>query len=286
MCAGMTTFFAGNFRGAIAAFTEAERGLATDVVGATWERNTSRFFLCLAQINAGDFVGLRRTLELAVTDALRRKDVFTRNLFATHPTVWRALCDDRTDGVLAGIEASLEGWPGDAYYQAHHVAVVGRTMLHLYAGDGPAAAALLDRSMPMVKALMLNRMPFVMGEVHKLRGQAAIRCGDRPRALRAARAMSKIGIPVGRAFAASMRAAIAAGRGDTTAASAALTDAIDLFGETGSAHDAAACRWRLGELVGGERGDRLVADARAWMEGQGVRAPAAMVAFLAPRWPV
>ncbi|MCE9573363.1 MAG: protein kinase [Deltaproteobacteria bacterium] len=284
MCAGFTSFFSGSFRGAIQAFTEAERGLATDVVGAWWERNTARFFLCLAQINAGDFLGLRGTLELAVVDALRRKDVFTRNLFATHPTVWRALCDDRTDGVLAGVEASLEGWPDDAYYQAHHVAVVARTMLALYAGDGARAAALLDASMPMVRALMLKRMPFVMGEVHKLRGQAAIRMGDRGRAYKAARAMDRIGIPVGRAFAASMRAALAQGAGDSATAISALGDAIELFGETGSAHDAAACKWRLGELVGGERGERLVADARAWMDGQGVRAPQAMVDFLAPRW--
>jgi hypothetical protein len=45
---------------------------------------------------------------------------------------------------------------------------------------------------------------------------------------------------------------------------------------------AAAARWRLGQLTAGEDGARLVAEARSWLESQGVRNPARMVGMLAP----
>jgi len=97
--------------------------------------------------------------------------------------------------------------------------------------------------------------------------------------------MDDAGIPVGRAFAASLRAAVAAGAGQRDAARADLEAAIEIFGAAGSEHDAAACKWRLGELIGGKSGERVASDARAWFDGQGVVAPEKMVDFLAPRWP-
>jgi len=102
----------------------------------------------------------------------------------------------------------------------------------------------------MVRSLLIHRLPFVMGEVHKHRGQAAIRCGDLAAATAASKAMDKIGVAVGNAFAASLRAAIAAGHDDIDTAARELSIAIEKFVETGSAHDAAACRWRLGEISG------------------------------------
>ena len=281
---GIAAFFAAKYRVAVDACQEADRGIANDVVGAWWERTMTRYFLCLAQINAGDFGGLARSVAEAVSEAERRRDVFARNLFASHPTVWRQIVEDRTANAEAQVIASLDGWPTDVYYQAHHVAVIARTMLRLYDGDAAGAASLLDQSMPMVRSLLIHRLPFVMGEVHKLRGQAAVRCGDLDSASAAAKAMDKIGVAVGAAFAASLRAAMAAGRGDVDLAAKDLGVAVERFVETGSAHDAAACRWRLGEVLGGVRGERLVSDANAWFEGAGVAAPAKMVDFLAPRW--
>jgi hypothetical protein len=281
---GIAAFFSSKYRVAVDACQEADRGIANDVIGAWWERTMTRYFLCLAQINAGDFAGLGRSVAEAVSEAERRRDVFARNLFASHPTVWRQIVEDRTANAEQQVVASLEGWPTDVYYQAHHVAVIARTMLRLYDGDARGAAALLDESMPMVRSLLIHRLPFVMGEVHKHRGQAAVRCGDLAAATAASKAMDKIGVAVGNAFAASLRAAIAAGHDDIDTAARELSIAIEKFVETGSAHDAAACRWRLGEISGGARGDRLISDAKIWFEQAGVAAPSKMVDFLAPRW--
>jgi hypothetical protein len=45
---------------------------------------------------------------------------------------------------------------------------------------------------------------------------------------------------------------------------------------------AAAARHRLGNLLGGERGQQLVAEAEAWMTEQRIKNPAAMTRMLAP----
>jgi len=45
---------------------------------------------------------------------------------------------------------------------------------------------------------------------------------------------------------------------------------------------AAACRRRLGKLIGGDEGHSLVAEADAWMAGQFIVNPARMTATLVP----
>jgi hypothetical protein len=281
---GTTAFFTGRYRAALDAYREAERSLSTEVVGAWWERNTARYFLALSQINTGDLVGLVSTTEETVSEAERRHDVYTRNLFATHPSVWWAMRDDRIAGVEDTVQASLEGWPTDKFYQAHHLVTVSRVMLKLYDGDAAAARVLLTGFTPALKALMIPRLPFVMAEIHKLHGQTAVVLGDVRAATAAARSLRKVGFTVGRAFAATTEAAIAEGAGDADRAQVLLSQAVDDFEDAGSAHDAAACRYRLGQLVGGGRGDRLCQEAMTWMQGQGVAAPARMIDFLAPRW--
>ncbi len=69
---------------------------------------------------------------------------------------------------------------------------------------------------------------------------------------------------------------MAAVRGDEPAAAALLRRAIDGFDQGGLALYAAATRRRLGQLVGGDEGQSLIARCDEWMAGQGIRAPEKM----------
>jgi hypothetical protein len=61
-----------------------------------------------------------------------------------------------------------------------------------------------------------------------------------------------------------------------------LNQAIGSFTTAEMGLHAAVSRWRMGEMLGGDRGAAFVAEARAWMTEQGIRNPARMTAMHAP----
>ena len=61
-----------------------------------------------------------------------------------------------------------------------------------------------------------------------------------------------------------------------------LADAIDHYDDCGIAHAAAGCRYRLGQLVGDERGADLMDSAIGWLEAEGIANPPAMINLLCP----
>ena len=75
---------------------------------------------------------------------------------------------------------------------------------------------------------------------------------------------------------------VAATRGDRSNAVELLTPAVDDFESLEMRLHAAAARRRLGQLVGGDEGRTLVAQADSWMTGQGIRNPTRMAAMIAP----
>ena len=82
-----------------------------------------------------------------------------------------------------------------------------------------------------------------------------------------------------------LRAATAHAEGDRARASAALREAIECATAADMSLHAWCARRQLGCLIGGEEGDRLVAEADAAMQAEGVRAPARMATMLVPgRW--
>ncbi len=82
-----------------------------------------------------------------------------------------------------------------------------------------------------------------------------------------------------------VRAATANAEGDAAGACAALREAIERATAADMSLHAWCARRQLGCLIGGEEGDRLVAQADAAMQAEGVRAPARLAATLVPgRW--
>ncbi len=282
---GAVSFFAGKYRAGHRELREAERILSEEVVGAWWERNTARWFLYMTQISLGDFNGVSSTVHRAIAEAERRNDVYARSLFKGHPTVWCLLRDDHPDDAEAELASALDGWPAKPFYQAHYIVIVSKLMIALYRGDAAAAAALIEEARPVVKALMIHRMPFVMGEMHKLAGQTALlRRDHREVAYRASR-LERAEAAIGRGLARGLQAPLAAQQGKPEEAHRLLADAIGLFEESDSHHLVAACRYRLGELLGGTRGDQYINQATSWMRGQGIGNVERMVRFLMPGFP-
>ena len=83
-------------------------------------------------------------------------------------------------------------------------------------------------------------------------------------------------------FATLVRAAVAHQRGQATQATALLSEAEQMFERAEMHLYAAATRRRLGEKLGGEQGQRLIAEADAWMTEQKIKNTEAMTRMLAP----
>ena len=100
-----------------------------------------------------------------------------------------------------------------------------------------------------------------------------------------ARRLEREGMPWIAPLASLVRAAIANAEGDAAGARAALREAIERATAADMSLHAWCARRQLGCLIGGEEGDRLVAEADAAMQAEGVRAPARMATMFVPgRW--
>ncbi len=63
---------------------------------------------------------------------------------------------------------------------------------------------------------------------------------------------------------------------------AVLKNAVEALDAAGAQSLAAAGRWWLGSIVGGDQGGELRARAEGWLVGQGVQEPARFVSTMLP----
>ena len=183
-------------------------------------------------------------------------------------------------------------WPHRAYVQ-HYFDFYGQAEVDLYEGESGAAWRRIVEAWPGFRRSLLRRIQLVFLESCHLHARgilASVAAGGLPPdalrwAERDARRIEKIGMAWSDPFADLIRASIAALRDDVPKAVAALASAETGFETADSGLYAAVARARRGELIGGVEGEKLVADADAWMASQRVASPARVRALFAPgRW--
>ena len=155
-----------------------------------------------------------------------------------------------------------------------------------YAGDGRAAWKRVEETWPALRRSLLLKIGSVRLLALQLRANSALlaRSGSAiPRvAIRDAARIGRMKTGGAKPVAQLIQAAVLVKRGDTEAAVALLKTAATGFDDGEMAIHAAATRHRLGELVGGEEGRRMVDAARAVMLAQRVNSPARVTAMLVP----
>jgi hypothetical protein len=159
---------------------------------------------------------------------------------------------------------------------------------------GQRAYARVDRDTRALKKSLLLAVQHMRAQTAFLRGRCAIASLDAEPTMRArrlaetrrlARQLDKEGMRWTAPLAAILKAAVANAEGDRPRAIEALRSAIDLALAANMAGHAAAGRYQLGSLLGGEEGAELVARSEEAMSAQGVRKAARFAATLVPgRW--
>ena len=161
--------------------------------------------------------------------------------------------------------------------------------IELYTGDTEVAWRHVDTQMKPLEKSMLLRIQGLRIEATYLRARLALATasgGQLQRRLqiasRLADQLAKEHMGWSNPMAAVVRAAIAKRRGEDAQAAALITQAIAGFEAADMALYAAAARRRLGEVVGGDRGQELTVQADESMRKQQIKNPVAFANLLMP----
>lgn len=289
MSGGIVDYFFGRWPSAVEALDDAQRTLREKCSGVSWERDTASTFALWSLAHLGEFGEIASRSRELFEEARERGDLYLETNLGTYMLPFARLSSDDPDGAFADIESSLGRWTSAGYHIQHITALMGRLHANLYMGAGMRAWELLQREWkPLVKSLFLRvqltRIWMVQLRAHcNLAASAQSR--DPKRFVSAARrdarslAREKVGYAV--ASARLIDAGVAHLSGDASSL-AVLEDAANRLEAAHMHLYAAAARRRLGMLLGGEAGERLVATADAWMSGRGIRNPSRITDMYTP----
>jgi hypothetical protein len=217
----------------------------------------------------------------------------TINLLAA-PMVDIALVDDDPEAARGCLRKALAKWTQNGFHVQHWKAMVWGAQIELYVGNGAAAYARFERDWRAYRRSLLEHSQFVREFTWYFRGCAAVASAiDAPDARRAhlkearaaVRRLERASMIWTAPLASLLGAALANANGDRAAATATLREAAERAEAADMSMHAAAARYQLGCLLGGDEGDALRRQAESAMTAEGVRAPARFAGMLAPgRW--
>ncbi|WP_437571845.1 serine/threonine-protein kinase [Sorangium sp. So ce542] len=292
---GVVECLSGRWAEGLALCREAEDLLRARCAGVAWELGTSSRFMMVAHYHRGELDALARLAAPRIADADARGDLYAASFFRVGLTYIVPLAADRPDAARDEVLGAMARWPRRSFDHLDCLETVALGRIDLYAGAPLAARRRIRDRWRKIALSFLPRFQYYRVLIHHLRASAALEAAARAapgdarlarrllgEAERDARRLSREGAPWVAPMATSLRAAIAAQRGQAARALSLLEAAAAAFDGSEMALFAACARRRRGQLLGGEEGRALIEAADAWMAGQGIRNPARIAAIFAP----
>jgi hypothetical protein len=261
------------------------------VPGASWEQATMHHFAMMALYYLGELRELCWRQPLYLRDAYERGDVYAsvsmRAGFAS--LVW--LVQGKPEEARRDIAEAMKQWSQKGCHLEHFYELVGLVNADLYEGRAREALARVETRLPEMRRAHLTRIGTVRIRTIEMHGRCALavaaRHPEERKTLLAAVARDARTIERERAawampLARILRAGSAHLRGDRDQALMLLREAIYGCETADMALHATAARRRLGQLLGGDEGRKLLERTDEWMKSQGVADADAMTAMIAP----
>lgn len=287
MAEGLVAYFAGRFRGSEKLLREADEAFE-NLPGVYYKVNNARAFRLFALQHAGMFRERRRCFYDYLRDAQRRGDLYvetsmTRNCHA----VW--LMEDDPDEMLRRLAGSRWPAPEDSFHLQHWYELEAVVDCGLYQGSLAALVDQVSDSFDRLRRSLLLRVQTVRCLATWLWGRFCLARSAEPdggerallEAARSARRLERERMGFANVWAGLLRAGIASHR-DPDNAPGILRATVAEADDHGMAVVAAVARRRRGELIGGEEGAALVAEADTWMTGEAIVNPERMTEVFAP----
>ena len=288
VCQGLAFFQRGEFK-------KAREVLFSPIAMQYRKTSLGKLFGIYSLYYLGELREEARRAGRLLADSERRHDLFTAVNLRAAPLVDCCLVADDPDGGREHIRVALATWTQRGFHIQHWQAMVWGAQIELYVGDGAAAYARLARDRRSYRRSLLDHSQFVRVITHYMRGCAAVASSqDAPPDVRrarlkearaAGRRLERERMPWSEPLASLTVAAVANIEGDRATAATALRLAIERAEAADMVLHAAAARYQLGCLLGGDEGDEQRRQGESAMAAQGVRAPARMATmFLPGRW--
>jgi hypothetical protein len=294
--AGSAAFLRGEWRRAADLCGQAEQVLTERCTGVLWETSTARTFLMSSLVYLGELALMRRRHGDLLIAAKERGDLLIATEAETRLNfAW--LISDEPGEARRQVTGALSRWSTSGYYRQHYNGLLALANIDLYEGDPEAAWARLETEWPLLQRSLLPRVQVLRAEALFLRARCALGRADMLArrggagaeasrlltiAERCAGRLDRERMPWIDPFAPLIRGVVAMHRKDRATAAALLRLAADGFDRADMALYAAATRRRLGDLQGGEAGDRHVREATRFMREQTVVDPDRLSAVLTP----
>ncbi|MDQ1637606.1 MAG: eukaryotic-like serine/threonine-protein kinase [Pyrinomonadaceae bacterium] len=285
---GMIANLAGSWRNAYELCNKAAEIWRERCTGTTWEQAIANRYRLSALILLGELAEVSRQVPSLLSAALEQGNLFAAiDLRTRLNVIW--LAADQPDKARAEVVEALKSWPQEGFHLQHYLSLHALVQIEIYTGDLEVACKHVEGQWQALENSQLFRTPGVALEAMQLRARATVAaCAVRPDdsklrlVEKMAGRMEKVNMSWSKPYATLLRAAVAQQRTDDDEATRLLSEAVQMFERAEMRLYAAAARRRLGEKLGGERGQQLIVEADAWMTGQKIQNPEALVKMLAP----
>ncbi len=280
-CDGFIDYMSGRMRPALGKFQRSAEVLEEAGAGAAWEIANCRFYMLFCQFPLGEFRMLKSTVSSLLTEAEEANDF----MHVAGMRLWSYLghlADDNPEFGLEQTKKGIESWTSRGFHLQHFWHMLGQTNTALYNGNGAAAKAAIDDDWSALKKSLLLETQVANAIALETRARACIGAGDLKSASKAVKKLESMKWEWTHGQVLHLRAEIANARGQKEVAIELYSQADVASSNADLSHWAAASRFRLGELVGGERGDRICQEACDVLAAEEVVAPEKMIRMLAP----
>ena len=288
LAGGMSAFLAGHWNKCVKLSDEAGAIFRERCTGVTWEQTNAMNFALGGLLYLGELAELDRRLGVWLPDARERGNLYSITEAQTRYNLcW--LAAGQVEAAREELSQARERWSHRGFHRQHYNALLAEAQIELYAGHATDALRIVELLWRDLSRSLLMRVQVLRIEAHFLRARTrlavAAQKSDRrliAAAERDAKAIAAEGMFWAAPLADLLRAGAASLRGQEDTAIAHLTRAVDGFELAGMRLYARAAGYALGQRIGGDQGQRLVDDARLWMQTEHIRDPDRLSAMLAP----
>jgi tetratricopeptide (TPR) repeat protein len=287
---GIASYLQGQWKSAREWCDRAEPILSELCTGAGWELAVTQLFGLNATFYLGDLHSIAVRLPAVLADADAREDVFAATSFRVGYANLTWLVRGDQDSAARNIREAAARWTRSRFGLVGFAIVLAEANLLLYSGQGERAWQIVKKHRGPLADSQMMRVHYVRVESLYLRARAALAAVAEREATqsvinsahRDTEALSADGAPWAAALACLIRACAAQITGDTSKAIGLFSQAEDRLMQCGMTLHAAVARRRLGRLVGGMAGSRLIGESDAWMLANGVCQPDRLAEIFAP----